>query len=152
MAKNRTEKCTYLSRYGGEWVSPAQYITEFVCERKAQNDLPLKFWQLPEWNKYFRNQITAANQLLKDFEVKAILQALRDKRAKRIFSLRAPWLREIVEEKQQQLTLAKAKIDERLEEEIKEQQEEEFFKIEESDKKPVAPKRKSKLSRLKEFE
>jgi chorismate-pyruvate lyase len=49
MAKNRTNKSRYPSRYSPNgWVSAPQYITELVCEKKAQKEkkeLPMKFWE-----------------------------------------------------------------------------------------------------------
>ena len=71
MSKNRTEKSKYPSRYSPQgWVSAAQYITEVICEKKAQKDkkdLPIKFWEIKEWKSYYRYQITLANKLVKEF-------------------------------------------------------------------------------------
>lgn len=102
MTINRTKKSTYPSRYSPDcWVSAPQYITELICEKKARldkKDLPTKFWELKEWRNFYRNQITAANTLLKKYKAEAIIAALRDKKTFRIFSLRAPWLSGIIEE------------------------------------------------------
>jgi hypothetical protein len=96
----RTEDRPYPSRYAKDtWVTPAQYITELICEHKAvmdKKDLPYRFWTLPEWAKFFRGQINAANSLLKKHSVQAITQALHSDRGRRIYSLRAPWLEEII--------------------------------------------------------
>lgn len=104
MTSKRTPKSNYPSRYSpGGWVSAPQYITEFVCEKKAQADrkeLPIKFWEIDEWKKYFRYQITIANQLLKDFSEEAVMAALRDNRCWKTYSLRSPFLQGIIKEKQ----------------------------------------------------
>ena len=104
MTSKRTSKSNYPSRYSpGGWVSAPQYITEFVCEKKAQADrkeLPIKFWEIDEWKKYFRYQITIANQLLKDFSEEAVMAALRDNRCWKTYSLRSPFLQGIIKEKQ----------------------------------------------------
>ena len=104
MSKNRTEKSKYPSRYSPDgWVSAPQYITEFVCEKKARKDnkeLPIKFWVISEWRKYFRYQITLANKLLKDFPEEAIIAALKDNRCWKTYSLRSPFLHSIIKEKE----------------------------------------------------
>lgn len=104
MSKNRTEKSKYPSRYSPDgWVSAPQYITEFVCEKKAQKEnkeLPIKFWEISEWRKYFRYQITIANSLLKDFPEEAIIAALKDRRCWKTYSLRSPFLQGIIKEKE----------------------------------------------------
>ena len=52
MAKKRTEKSKYPSRYSPNgWVHSAQYITELICEKKAKTEgkeLPIKIWELKE--------------------------------------------------------------------------------------------------------
>jgi hypothetical protein len=108
MTKNRTEKSKYPSRYSpGGWVSAPQYITEFICEKKAQKDrkeLPIKFWEIKEWRNYYRYQITLANKLLKEFTADVIIAALKDNRCWKTYSLRAPMLRGIIEEKSNEAT------------------------------------------------
>ena len=107
MTKKRTDKSQYPSRYSpGGWVSAPQYITEFICEKKAQKDrkeLPLKFWEIKEWRNYYRYQITLANKLLKEFPADAIIAALKDKRCWKTYSLRAPMLYGIIQEKDSEI-------------------------------------------------
>lgn len=102
MAKQRSDQCKYQSRYADDtWVTAAQYITELVCEKKAQNErkeLPQKFWNLPEWKKFFAMQVLAANELLKIYPAKAVILALNDGRTKKMFSLRFPALDAVIEE------------------------------------------------------
>lgn len=94
----------YPSRYSnGKKVSAAQYITELICENKAKQDkldLHHRFWLNPEWSKYYRNQIGTANQLLKKYSPKAIIKALQDNKAQKIYSLRAPHLIAIIDQYQ----------------------------------------------------
>lgn len=94
----------YPSRYSnGKLVSAAQYITELICENKAKNekrDLGFKFWTNKEWSAYYRNQIATANKLLTQYSDKAIIRALKDKKAERIYSLRAPHLLDIIKKEQ----------------------------------------------------
>jgi hypothetical protein len=99
----------YLSKYSnGKYVSAAQYITELICENKARKDrldLHYKFWTQKSWMAFFRNQIASAHKLLKQYEAKAIINAIKDDRASKIYSLRAPHLISIIEEKQSSLSL-----------------------------------------------
>lgn len=117
MAKERTKKSKHQSRYSDAFVTEAQYITEFICEKAAQRknkDLPQRFWQLPEWKKFFGQQILAANGLLKIYCGAAIIRALKSQEAFGIYSLRAPQLdailkkyQKIVDAEQEALKAAK---------------------------------------------
>lgn len=97
----------FPSRYSnGKQVSAAQYITELICENKAKinkEDLHYKFWTTPKWAKYYRDQISSANKLIKKYNPIAIVKALKDSQAERIYSLRAPHLIAIIEKYQQQI-------------------------------------------------
>lgn len=97
----------FPSRYSnGKQVSAAQYITELICENKAKinkEDLSYKFWTTPKWEKYYRNQISSANKLIKKYNPLAIVKALKDSKAERIYSLRAPHLLAIIEKYQEQI-------------------------------------------------
>lgn len=98
---------TYPSKYSnGKSVSAAQYITELICEKKAKldkKDLHYRFWVSPEWEKFYRNQISSAHKLLKKYSDTAVIRALKNARTERIFSLRAPHLPPIIEHEQQLL-------------------------------------------------
>jgi hypothetical protein len=95
----------YISRYSNnKTVSAAQYITELICEKKAQKDktdLHYRFWEHKKWAAYFRNQIASAHKLLKQYEAKAIINALLSPEAQKIYSLRAPHLVPMIEQAQQ---------------------------------------------------
>lgn len=94
MSKNRSSKNKYPSRYSPNgWVHAAQYITELICEKKAQiekKDLPIKFWELKEWLKFYRYQITIANSLIKEYGENVIISAIKDPRSFKTYSLRSP--------------------------------------------------------------
>jgi hypothetical protein len=91
----------YPSRYSnGKDVSSAQYITEIICEKKAlmdKEDLHHRFWTLPKWEKFYRNQISSAHKLIKKYGEKAVIRALNNSKASKIYSLRAPHLPAIIE-------------------------------------------------------
>jgi hypothetical protein len=102
MTKNRSDKSNYPSRYSPQgWVSSYQYITELICEKKAQQDgkeLPIKFWEIKEWRSFYRYQITLATSLVKEYGEEAVIAALKDRRCYKTYSLRAPFLKPIIEE------------------------------------------------------
>lgn len=98
----------YSSRYSnGKTVTAQQYITEIICENKAKidkKDLYFRFWTNKEWSKFYRDQIATANKLVKKYSAQAIIKALQNPKASRIFSLRAPHLIPIIEYEQEQLS------------------------------------------------
>lgn len=94
MAKERTEKSKYLSKYGepGEelYVGEAQYLAERMMERQAVKDskrLPIRFWNDLKYKKHFLAQLNHANKLLKTYECSVILKALGHFRMKNVYSL-----------------------------------------------------------------
>lgn len=90
MAKQRSRKSVYLSRYDGGYVTIAQYITEYLCEnivRSRGTELPPKFWENEDWAKFFRTQITLLNrQILPYYHPRSVVKALKDYRCKRVNS------------------------------------------------------------------
>jgi hypothetical protein len=94
----------YPSKYSnGKSVSAAQYITEVICENKAQlskEDLHYRFWLSKKWSLYYRNQIASANKLLEKYSPEAIVKALKSDKAKKIYSLRAPHLLPIIQQQE----------------------------------------------------
>ena len=133
----------YISKYSnGKNVSPAQYITELLCENKAKQekkDLHFRFWNTPEWSAFYRNQIATANKLVKVYNPKCIIRALKHQSASKIYSLRAPHLIPIIE---QECKLFEAENKE-LTKEYNRKQDKKFDQ-------PVA--KKSIISKLKELE
>jgi hypothetical protein len=92
----------FASKYSnGKSVSAAQYITELICESKAKKDkkdLHYRFWTTKYWERYYKDQIATAYKLLKKYEAKAIINALRSDKGQKIYSLRAPFLEPIIEQ------------------------------------------------------
>lgn len=97
----------YISKYSnGKEVSAAQYITEIICENKAKKDkldLHYRFWLNKVWSAYYKNQIATAHKLVAKYDDVAIVRALKNDRASKIYSLRAPHLIPIIEEEQTKL-------------------------------------------------
>lgn len=93
----------YLSKYSnGKYVTAAQYITEIICENKAikdKSDLHYRFWTTKKWSMFYRNQIASAHKLLEKYPSAAIIRALTSIDGKKIFSLRAPHLQAIIDQK-----------------------------------------------------
>ena len=83
MANQKTEKCPYLSAYGGGYIRADQWVTEKLCAliaKKKGSELPDKFWNLPKWSSIFRRQVQMASSLLLVYDAESISSALRDKR------------------------------------------------------------------------
>lgn len=94
----------FISRYSNnKEVSAAQYIVELICEKKARldkKDLHYRFWLTKEWASYYRNQIATAHKLVKKYNPVAIVKALQDNKTAKTYSLRAPFLKSIIEQHQ----------------------------------------------------
>lgn len=134
----------YISKYSnGKMVSAAQYITEIICQNKAtleKKDLHYRFWTNKEWASFFRNQIATANKLISKYSEKAIINALKNPKASRIFSLRAPHLIPIIENEQKILDSTNTTLSQN------------FDRSERKKFHTKTPKDKNILSKLKELE
>jgi len=113
----------YPSKYSNnKTVSAAQYITEIICEKKAKldnKDLHYRFWLSKEWSQFFRNQIASAHKLIKQYGDKPVIRALANKRAEKIYSLRAPHLKDIIEYEKKQLQSENTEISTQLDRQTK---------------------------------
>lgn len=102
MANKRTKASSYESKYGGGWVTGTQYLAEMMCARKSQiidkKELPLKFWKSPLWQKEFKTQSMIARKLIAEFDIELIFKVLRTNRGKSVYSLGAPWVKEMIQE------------------------------------------------------
>jgi hypothetical protein len=144
MSQNRTEKCCFQSRYGGGWITPAQFLTEQLCIKIAQidkKDLPDKFWELPEWNKIFRRHIVDAHKLLKIYYIQSALAALKDKSLYKIYSFRFPPFITLIKKYQKQFETTENIINQNIED-IEEQP------IDNTIIRPIFTKNKSSISKL----
>ncbi len=95
MATNRTEPSRFPSRYGGGWVTDAQYITECLCvliAKKDRKELFDQFWNKEPWKAVFRRQVPLAVKLLKKHPPEVVLATLCDRRCWKIHSFGANWL------------------------------------------------------------
>lgn len=99
MAKQHSEKSRWPSKYSPKgWVTASQYLVELVCEAKARKEeklLPIKFWELKEWAKYFAFQSVLANRLMKEFSELALIKAIKDPKCFYVYSLGAPQIKKI---------------------------------------------------------
>ena len=85
----------FTPKYHHEECSEAQYLTEIVTERYARSQnksLQPKFWNNLEWKSFYRQQIIAANALLKLYSLQSIVNALNGK-CSWTYSLRANQLK-----------------------------------------------------------
>ena len=109
MANQRTEKSPFKSRYGGGYISAAQYLTECLCYLIAlqeKRELYDMFWKDDYWAKIYRRQIPGAIKLLKEYSAEAILEMMRDIKCRKIRSFHARSIFEhIVKDKQRALDL-----------------------------------------------
>ena len=100
-------KIKFKSKYSpAKEVTAAQYITELICERKAAltgSELPIFFWKLSEWTKFYKNQIFSAYKILKCYDVNAVINAIRSPEAKRQYSLRSPKLIQLYQKEQEKI-------------------------------------------------
>lgn len=109
-----SDKRTYPSRYSPDkLVTPAQYIVELICEKKAAlngGDLPVQFWKIPKWASFYRQQIVSANGLLRIYSPTAIINALKSNGAYGIFSLRAPHLDMMIKAEQSKVDILENRV------------------------------------------
>mgnify|MGYP003112864893 CR=1 FL=1 len=92
MANKKTDKCPYLSSYGGGYIRTDQWVTEKLCAiiaKKNGAELPDKFWNLSKWKPTFRRQVQLASSLLIMYDAEAISRTLRDKRCSNLRSFAA---------------------------------------------------------------
>lgn len=92
MANKKTEKCSFLSDYGGGYVRSDQWVTERLCALIAKRnggELPDKFWNLTKWKAIFRRQVQLAVSLLAVYKPEPISRAIRDNRCRNVRSFGA---------------------------------------------------------------
>lgn len=109
----------FISKYSNnKEVTPAQFITEMICEKKAQlnkEDLHFRFWTTKKWSVFFRNQIATANKLVQEYDPIAIVKALKNPKTKFLYSLRAPSLKAIIQQEQDILNSQNKQLSKTLE-------------------------------------
>lgn len=104
----------YESAHGAtRKITAAQRLAEIMCERiagKDQRSLPARFWNTPQWNKTFYDQIRFANSILKIYDAEVIFRALR--RMPHVWSLGAAFFVESLkaEERSYHAELQRAEV------------------------------------------
>lgn len=102
------KKSTYPSRYSpGKYVTAAQYIIELVCEHKAKFDkteLPIKFWNHPLWSSFFKKNLRKVHQLLKKYDEKAVIAAIKSKDFQYCYSIFTEKFTDLVQQEQYKLS------------------------------------------------
>jgi hypothetical protein len=112
VAKRRTEKSAYESRYGGGWITASQRLAEMACERNAgPTTLSTEFWRYVPWVTIFRREATFASRLLQRFTFTAIVNAFESRDGRRVRSLGAPFFVQFVEREQQKLDYQQQQLD-----------------------------------------
>ena len=105
---------------------PDVFLAKMMCERKGKKEnipLGMAFWQRTEWKMFFKQQILAANSLLKVYPFEVINAAINHKKMLWAYSLRSPQLKEyltaefakyerkiVIEEKRKEHELTKPEI------------------------------------------
>ena len=83
----------FKSRYSPDkLINELQYLVEIVCENRAikhKVDLPIKFWELEEWEKYYKSQLKIGSILIKRYGIEKVLDFVK---TKRIFNMFPKWV------------------------------------------------------------
>lgn len=83
----------FKSRYSpNKTITCAQFVSEIVCANSAHHhgaELPLKFWEFDEWEKFFKLQIKCANDLLNVCDEEVLLEFVKKNK---IRNLAAKWV------------------------------------------------------------
>ena len=109
MATNKSDHSRYKSPSTGEYCTAAQYVSELMCQRMAENNnegsLCYKFWNTKKWRRTYINQIIKANELVEKYDERAIVKFLNSDRGKKIYSLRFPNLESMIAEEERKLKI-----------------------------------------------
>lgn len=96
----------------GTLVPAATWLAEFMTARQAAKEgveLPRGFWRThPKWEKVLKQQLRSAASLLRLVPLEAVGAVLRGRQGRRVLSLAAPWLTDLVREEARKLELKKA--------------------------------------------
>jgi len=88
-----TESTEYKSLNTGQAITPANYIAEIMCQRKAEiensGNLPKQYWNTTKYKNYYKSQLTKASTLLHKYSALAIIRAV--KKSYKVYSLRPKW-------------------------------------------------------------
>ncbi len=70
-----------------------------MCKRKGKKEnipTPPGYWSMPEWKIFFKQQILAANKLMKIYPFEVLVAAVNNKKTNWIYSLHYPGLKQIL--------------------------------------------------------
>ena len=88
--RKRTDKSKYKHQTTGDHCTCAAYLAEMMClrlaEYKNEGNLTYKFWNKKPWDWTFKQQMFAANNLIKKHGEKAVVRAAVNQTS--IFSLK----------------------------------------------------------------
>jgi hypothetical protein len=86
-----SEKKPYKSIYKEGYVTPANYITELVFEKRNEafnsGKCPERFWTDPKYTGPYKGQVIQAGKLLKKYKANWIIKAIKSPEAKYIHKL-----------------------------------------------------------------
>lgn len=92
MKKQRTDDKPYKSNCSDLYIDAANYITELICIKNSEKNnwgqLPEKFWNHPKYKNLYIREISQARNLLKEYDERAIIAAIKSYDARYILSLR----------------------------------------------------------------
>jgi len=142
----------YISKFSGCELTPAKYLTELMCERKANKEkrkIEVGFWHDDYWKQFYVQQIQAANSLLKLYPAEIIVAAIKDKKASWMYSLRSPQLKPILAE-YQKIAENKAKIEKEKQKQLQSPKPIESLEVQpKQELRPsVTPKKNNVISKL----
>ena len=88
--RKRTDKSKYKHQTTGDHCTCSAYLAEMMClrlaEYKNEGNLTYKFWNKKPWDWTFKQQMFAANNLIKKYGEKAVVRAAVNQTS--IFSLK----------------------------------------------------------------
>jgi hypothetical protein len=104
--RQRTEKSKYKHKSTGDYCTCAAYLAEMMClrlaEHKNEGNLTHKFWNKKPWDWTFKQQLFAANSLIRKYGEVAVVKAVTSPFLSKVFSLKN---RRVVPEIKKQLKL-----------------------------------------------
>ena len=90
--RKRTEKSKYKHQSTGDHCTCASYLAELMClrlaEHKNEGKLGYKFWNKKPWDWTFKQQLFAANALIKKYGEVAVVKAVNSPYLSKVFSLK----------------------------------------------------------------
>lgn len=101
-----SEKRPYKSIYKEGYVTPANYITELVFEKRNEafnsGKCPESFWTDPKYTGPYKGQVIQAGKLLQKYKASWIIKAIKAPEAKYIHKLQDKKLIPIIEKFEKQ--------------------------------------------------